>query len=372
MGKKIEVTSAIRGFLINLFEYPFCEIEFIVKKDNVYENTNHHGGILYRIFMSRFFDKMGLIFVKKVNTNYDSLISYNRILNSNKPYYIILENPTALYHYKLKRNKGLLAQYILKKYVNDKKVAGIICMCEACSSTFKEVTGITWIKNIYQTYPLLPDCMDIDIEKKDFDKTVKCLFISSQFELKGGQEIVKAAERLTDVQFTIVTCIDSLDDKTKKNIDRISNITLMDFKLNREEMNQLYRNHDILLNPTRQDSIPMVVLEAIKRGLPVISTRLYAIKEMVIEGYNGYLCSPRYPFFDEKNFPNPAVWNKRKETIYSKYIDEDVIEFLCNSITALNKDRDKLKEYSKNSLRLSQTKFGEATLSKKWEQIVSS
>ncbi len=53
----------------------------------------------------------------------------------------------------------------------------------------------------------------------------------------------------------------------------------------------------IFINPTRQDSFSLVVLEAIKSGNVIISSDLYAIPEMVIDDYNGYLVGPKYRIF---------------------------------------------------------------------------
>lgn len=52
-------------------------------------------------------------FIRYININtkeYDYLGSFNRFLKTNKPYFIYLENPTALYDYTIDRNKAFLAK----------------------------------------------------------------------------------------------------------------------------------------------------------------------------------------------------------------------------------------------------------------------
>lgn len=52
---------------------------------------------------------------------------------------------------------------------------------------------------------------------------------------------------------------------------------------------ELFRTHDIFALPTQRDAFPLVVLEAMQHGLPVVSTREGAIPDMVDEGVTGYL-----------------------------------------------------------------------------------
>jgi glycosyltransferase involved in cell wall biosynthesis len=49
---------------------------------------------------------------------------------------------------------------------------------------------------------------------------------------------------------------------------------------------------DVLTLPTSNDGLPMVILEAMCSGIPVISTRIGGIPEAIISGRNGYLISP--------------------------------------------------------------------------------
>jgi glycosyltransferase involved in cell wall biosynthesis len=57
-------------------------------------------------------------------------------------------------------------------------------------------------------------------------------------------------------------------------------------------MNELLPSCDALILPTRNDMHPWAVLEAASLGLPVVSTRLAGIPEMVREEETGFLCAP--------------------------------------------------------------------------------
>lgn len=50
--------------------------------------------------------------------------------------------------------------------------------------------------------------------------------------------------------------------------------------------------YDVLVLPSRQDGRPLIVMEALASGLPVVASRLGGIPEMIKAGQNGYLCTP--------------------------------------------------------------------------------
>jgi glycosyltransferase involved in cell wall biosynthesis len=50
-----------------------------------------------------------------------------------------------------------------------------------------------------------------------------------------------------------------------------------------------YRSHDILVLPSRFEGMASVVLQAMARGCPMISSRVFSAEELVKDGENGYL-----------------------------------------------------------------------------------
>jgi len=74
--------------------------------------------------------------------------------------------------------------------------------------------------------------------------------------------------------------------------------------------------------PNDQDGIPVVLMESIAYGLPIISTNVSGIPEICIDKYNGFL-------LEEKN-----------------------TEVIVKAIISLIDDRQQLAKYSKNSLQL--------------------
>lgn len=65
-------------------------------------------------------------------------------------------------------------------------------------------------------------------------------------------------------------------------------------KYGSDKMEALHKA-DVLVHPTREDCFPLVILEAMAAGLPVISTREGGIPDEVEDGMTGILCEKRNP-----------------------------------------------------------------------------
>ena len=192
--KKINVvTTNNRGFLVNLFEHKFSNISFHYNKKNMYEVSGRFREILSKIIKSKVFDILGVFrIIDAKDRKADVCFSYNRFLNSLIPYVVYLENPSALVNYSWERPKHLMTKIKLKKCFNDTNLKYIVCMSKACYKSFSFLYEHNLEDKLIQIYPLIED--DLEYGVKNIDKNYKrenieCLFISSQFVLKGGREI---------------------------------------------------------------------------------------------------------------------------------------------------------------------------------------
>ncbi|MGO1368493.1 glycosyltransferase family 4 protein [Senegalia sp. (in: firmicutes)] len=377
--KKIHVATNGRGFLLNLFESKINNHEFVFERSKLHEMNTKNRKRLAKIAKSNLADYLGLIQrIKVKNESADIVFSYNRFLNSKTSYVIYLENPLALVHYSTKRNKSILSKMKLKKYLNDSNLKAIICLSKACYETIRNFYSIPDSVKLEQIYPIVKNNKLTSIESirmKCSKPNIQCLYISSNFNLKGGKDILEAFNKLkkldkNNIKLNIITPIDQLDRETRTKIKANDNILLYDFKFSKDELNKFYNNSCILLSPTRQDSFPLVILEAIKSGNAVITTNLYALPEMVQDNYNGYLTSPKYRFFNYDSMPNELVWNNREDTIYSDYLDDEVVDFLVKKIIHLDSNRKELERMTLNSYEKAQTgEFNEEFIINKWTQI---
>lgn len=117
---------------------------------------------------------------------------------------------------------------------------------------------------------------------------VKWLFVGNDFHRKGGPEVVDVF--LAEFQETCELHIVSkarIDLPSHPRIHRHADLTKHD-----DRLRQLYATCDIFVFPTLLDLIPNVLREAIAMGLPVVSTPLAAIPEIVEDGRTGLLVPP--------------------------------------------------------------------------------
>ena len=110
------------------------------------------------------------------------------------------------------------------------------------------------------------------------------LFVGTDFERKGGHDLLEVfldcfSDRAT---LHLVT--------SAKPVCNRSNVHLYhDIKAYTPEWLKLYQDADLFVMPTYSDCTPWVFLEAMAVGLPIITTRVNAIPEIVIHGNNGLL-----------------------------------------------------------------------------------
>lgn len=382
--KKIYFATRVRGFFVHLFAEPTINAEISCSKRSIYELNSKKEKLVRKIAKLSIFDILGIIKTIKVkNVNCDIYGSFNRFLKADKPYFVYLENPTALYHYRLNRVKSFLGFKRVCSMVNDYNLKYIICMSQACKNTFEKLCcKVTNPSKLIQIYPLVPENKYINqriIKNKCYDDEIKLLYIAQgvRFFSKGGLEVLSAYKRLREngyvnISLTIITSFIDVSSEILSQIESIKGVALMDFKLSPNEMQKLYASHNLFLMPTSDDSFNLTVLEAIKAGLPVIGSTLYAIPEMVEHSYNGYLTEPAYYFFDKDCMPNPIVWNRRKQTIYSGQCNVRIATFLYDKIEFLNKNRDVLYNMSINSLLKASSKpFSTAYIVEQWNNILT-
>jgi glycosyltransferase involved in cell wall biosynthesis len=118
------------------------------------------------------------------------------------------------------------------------------------------------------------------------DEPVKVLFVGGNLERKGGTQLLEAfrALRPGGMELHLVTR-DSVPVEPGLFVYN-------DMQPNSAALKQLYWQSDAFCLPTLGDCLPMALAEAGAAGLPLVSTRVAAIPEIVREGDTGLLVTP--------------------------------------------------------------------------------
>jgi glycosyltransferase involved in cell wall biosynthesis len=123
----------------------------------------------------------------------------------------------------------------------------------------------------------------------DSTSPVKILFVGGNLQRKGGLlllEVFRCLQELTPqaVELHLVTHDDV---PAEKGV-----FVYHGLQPNSPELIRLYHASDIFCLPTYGDCLPMVLSEAGAASLPVISTRIAGIPEIVQDGKTGFLITP--------------------------------------------------------------------------------
>jgi glycosyltransferase involved in cell wall biosynthesis len=103
-------------------------------------------------------------------------------------------------------------------------------------------------------------------------------------------------------------------------------------------------NSDIFVYPTFGDLFGLGLLDAMVAELPIITTRKFAIPEIVKDGKNGFLITPWYTWYYKNYLPRKNV-----KIIRSK---NGFIKELVEKLSLLIEDSSLRKRMGKNGRRL--------------------
>jgi glycosyltransferase involved in cell wall biosynthesis len=130
----------------------------------------------------------------------------------------------------------------------------------------------------------------VDLERfrpvrKKSNSPIKVLFAGNLTRRKGADLLPEIARRLNRgivIQYARGLRAKPHDFTSERLIDLGS--------IEHSKMPKVYRQADILLLPTVREGLPLVVMEAMASGLPVVSTNCSSLPELIINGKGGFLC----------------------------------------------------------------------------------
>lgn len=124
---------------------------------------------------------------------------------------------------------------------------------------------------------------DADATAKRPAEAPRILFVGVDWERKGGPELAEAFSRLRDrhpdARLVVVGCRPTLD---LPNVDVVGPCPV-------DAVARHYREASIFCLPVRREPFGVVFVEAMHHGLPIVSTRIGAVPDLVQHGANGLL-----------------------------------------------------------------------------------
>lgn len=113
-------------------------------------------------------------------------------------------------------------------------------------------------------------------------------------EEKGPDAFLKIAGRLSGHQriHFLMTGAGPLEKLVRRQVERLHLGTRVRFLGDVPDVRECMHLYDALVLPSRLDGRPLVVLESLAMGIPVVASAIGGLPELVQEGVTGFLCEP--------------------------------------------------------------------------------
>lgn len=181
---------------------------------------------------------------------------------------------------------------------------------------------------------------DGSITRKSNIKPV-LLFMGRYGQRKGTNDLLKAARMLEPGSFLLKMYGDGEVDEVRSFVENngLTDSVEVNGWVDHGGVSGVYDSADILVLPSYAEGLPMSVLEAMGRGLPVVSTGVGGIPEAVLDCDNGYIVAPG-----------------------------DIVK-LSERLSLLIKDRELRERMGKRSLQLAGERFSAESIGSRLEAI---
>ena len=168
----------------------------------------------------------------------------------------------------------------------------VICVSKVTEDIVREVYGRKedYFEVVYNGLdPNIFTTVDSEskIKKKNY-----VLYVGLFMSIKGIEDILKVAKILNDIDFVLVGTGPAYNKyKSMSNKLGLDNVS-MPGGMSKYELLTVYREAKIFFLPTYYDNCPMSILESMFLGLPILSTNVGGIPELITNGVEGILVPP--------------------------------------------------------------------------------
>jgi glycosyltransferase involved in cell wall biosynthesis len=162
------------------------------------------------------------------------------------------------------------------------KAKMILCWTDDLMKNLHEIYGVDQKVMFKVPPPFLVSAMSA--EPRPTPEKVRVLFVGGDLNRKGGDIILREflEGNLGNIELSFMT------NAKEANIPGAN--FYPGIKYGSQEHRDIFLSHDILLLPTRKDSLPQVIAEAASCGLAVITTRFaLAAKDVITHGKSGFI-----------------------------------------------------------------------------------
>ncbi len=235
------------------------------------------------------------------------------------------------------------SRWLLQRLLRRGSLRYILPHSRAAAVSIHSVFGESFSNKIRVVYPAaIPSpCTASPGENDEFT----LLFIGKNFKIKGGLELYRAYKHLQEEYPNIRLVIKSSAREVPDFVRKDPTVTVVTGILPHDDILRLYCSADLFVMPTYMDTFGYVYLEAMAAGLPIIGTDVFAVPEIIQDGYNGFVVHSDIRWHDDR-------YLHRGSFGFNPVSEQKVVSQLVEKIRILVEDPDLLKKMSKNALYL--------------------
>ena len=183
---------------------------------------------------------------------------------------------------------------VLARKITDNAV-GVLFLSEAYKEKYLDICYRHKKESVLKKCDVIPNGLEsfwldnINANEKTIHKPLELLCVGKIDKNKNMKTVTQVVSKLneygTDTHLTVIGQV--LDEQIKDLLDKSSNVTVIPF-MTKEELIDYYRNSDIFVMPSFNETFGRVYVEAMTQGVPVIYTRGQGFDGTFAEGVVGY------------------------------------------------------------------------------------
>jgi glycosyltransferase involved in cell wall biosynthesis len=201
---------------------------------------------------------------------------------------------------------------------------GVVCITHYTESAVADLARRTWV---------VPNAVDPSFFAVDAQSSAKCppriLCVGHICLRKNQNAFIRALDSLTpqgkfEVLFLGQTVGEKIYDNEFLGLIRARPWCIYGGMADRTQLKQHFREAAAVALPSLEDNCPMVVLEAMAAGVPVVAAKVGGLPDLIKEGETGFFCDPLDPqsmagaigkIFQNRSLANELAKRAKKEAI---------------------------------------------------------
>jgi len=324
------------------------------------------GWKLRKKLVDRACSALGLPRLVPVVGRYDLVHTNGSIIPvSMSPWIASIENPSAFYGFRESWHESRVLRRRLARFLLSRRCRALLPYSEA-SRRYLELSLPEWRDEIGAKTQILRPAIDEYLitssdssieERSSRSQSMRFLFVGNHFFDKGGREVLRAFSAARDAGKSELTIVSSAPAHQQKEFEAMlprlksePGVTYYRTGIPRAQLLELYKSAHVFVFPSYMDQVPVVLLEAMASGLPIIGSNVFAIPEMAVEGKNGFNIRSEVLAFPEKSLRTERHLAEYRTAVMDESNFESVVEQLISAMTRFVKNPSLAVKMGKESL----------------------